>query len=288
MGSQSRNRQAQGFVVSATRFGRDVGGYGGVVVRVANRTPEWFPAIRWAVLVGSIPVALLLALRAHRLGKATAAVVVAAAIFGLGGSAAFSICQRHQTRTSGPGTMSGPQQAGGFGGPGGFVFSAFAEGRRIRSRGTAQGCRHRWAAAAIGSMSVSDLELKTGIVADGHRWFHGQRPVTDAGAVPAVHHQRAGALLPGRTVRMSVAARSGIAKGRPRTSRRGSSSTFTKVGRAWHGHLRPASQGMSLSRLDSRRVCGVSSSGRQILDGSLHSRRVRSGIPRRGASPSHA
>ena len=125
-----------------------------------NRTPEWWPAIRWVVLVGSILVALLLAVRAHNLGRATAAVAVAATLFGLGGPAAFSIYNAASAH-SGPGTMSGPQKAGGFGGPGGF----HGPGRNTDDSAVAAlitGLPNRWAAAAIGSMSVSDLELKTG------------------------------------------------------------------------------------------------------------------------------
>jgi 4-amino-4-deoxy-L-arabinose transferase-like glycosyltransferase len=132
-----------------------------------NRTPEWWPAIRWVVLIGSIVVALLLAVRAHRLGKATVAVVVVTAILGLGGSAAFSIYNATSAH-NGPGTMSGPQKAGGFGGPGG-PGGPGKGGPGMPGRSDSpeletllKGADNRWAAAGIGSMSVSDLELKTG------------------------------------------------------------------------------------------------------------------------------
>ncbi|GLP74261.1 glycosyl transferase [Mycobacterium antarcticum] len=126
-----------------------------------NRTPEWWPAIRWTVLIGSILVALLLAIRADRLGKATVAVVIAAAIVGLGGPAAFSVYNA-ATAHNGPGTMSGPQKAGGFGspgepGPGMPDLTATPELEALM-----KSADNRWAAAGIGSMSVSDLELKTG------------------------------------------------------------------------------------------------------------------------------
>ncbi|MDT5250372.1 MAG: hypothetical protein QOJ28_3006 [Mycobacterium sp.] len=128
-----------------------------------NRTPEWWPVVRWVVLVGSIVVALLFALRAHRLGRATAVVAIAAALVGLGGPAAFSIYTA-ATAHSGPGTMSGPQKAGGFGfgggprGPGGPGRG----GDNAQVEALLKGVDNRWAAAGIGSMSVSDLELKTG------------------------------------------------------------------------------------------------------------------------------
>jgi 4-amino-4-deoxy-L-arabinose transferase-like glycosyltransferase len=128
-----------------------------------NRTPEWWPVVRWVVLVGSIVVALLLALRAHRLGRATAVVAIASALVGLGGPAAFSIYNA-ATAHSGPGTMSGPQKAGGFGfgggprGPGGPGRG----GDNAQVEALLKGVDNRWAAAGIGSMSVSDLELETG------------------------------------------------------------------------------------------------------------------------------
>ena len=130
-----------------------------------NRTPEWWPAIRWVVLIGSILVAVLLTVRAHRLGKATVAVVIAAAVVGLGGSAAFSIYNAASAH-KGPGTMSGPQKAGGFGGPGGPGgkggpgMPGRVDSPELEAMLTS--ADNRWAAAGIGSMSVSDLELKTG------------------------------------------------------------------------------------------------------------------------------
>jgi 4-amino-4-deoxy-L-arabinose transferase-like glycosyltransferase len=124
-----------------------------------NRTPEWWPAVRWAVLIGSVVVALLLAVRGHRLGKATAAVVVAAAVFGLGGAASFSLYNATSAH-NGPGTMSGPHAAFSFGGgPGG---PGHGRGDSAALEALLKSTDNRWAAAGIGSMSVSDLELKTG------------------------------------------------------------------------------------------------------------------------------
>jgi 4-amino-4-deoxy-L-arabinose transferase-like glycosyltransferase len=130
-----------------------------------DRNPDWWPAIRWVALTGSILVALVLALRANRLGKATVAVVVAAAVFGLGGAASYSIYNAASAH-NGPGTMSGPQKPGGMfggGGPGGPGKGG--PGGRSDSpqlEALLKGADNRWAAAGIGSMSVSDLELKTG------------------------------------------------------------------------------------------------------------------------------
>lgn len=124
-----------------------------------NRTPEWWPAIRWVVLIGSIVVAVLLVVRAHRLGKAAFAVVAATVIVGLGGSAAFTIYNVASAH-NGPGTMSGPQKAGGFGGPGGPGGQGRTDSPELEAM--LKSADNRWAAAGIGSMSVSDIELKTG------------------------------------------------------------------------------------------------------------------------------
>jgi 4-amino-4-deoxy-L-arabinose transferase-like glycosyltransferase len=130
-----------------------------------DRTPDWLPALRWIVLAGSVVVAAILAVGAHRLGRGVVVIIAAAAIFGLAAPTAFSIYNVTHEHT-GPGTMSGPSRdAGfGFGGPGG-------PGGRGPGRDEAdnaaltqliEGADSRWAAASIGSMGVSGLELKTG------------------------------------------------------------------------------------------------------------------------------
>ena len=134
-----------------------------------GRTPEWLPALRWIVLTGSVLVAVVLAIGVHRWRPVAAAVVVAAAVFGLAGSTAFAVYNATQSH-SGPGTISGPVKAGGFGGfggPGGFGGSGGrgpggARGDNAALQALVTGLDNRWAAAGIGSMQVSDLELKTG------------------------------------------------------------------------------------------------------------------------------
>lgn len=132
---------------------------GGWSFALLGRTPDWWPALRWLVLIGSLALAVVLVMGAHRLGRATAVVAVAAALVGLGGPVAFSIYNVTQSQ-GGPGRMSGParQDAFGPGGPGG-------PGRSRDDTalvGLMKGVDNRWAAAGIGSMTVSDLELKTG------------------------------------------------------------------------------------------------------------------------------
>ncbi len=139
-----------------------------------DRTPDWYPWIRWTVLIGAIVVAPVLATGVHRLGRsAVAAVMVAAALVGLGGPIAFAI-YNVTNPSSGPGTMSGPAIAGGFvpgadgkgpdgppdaqGSPGGPDFG----GDNLELQSLVEGVDNRWAAAGIGSMQVSGLELATG------------------------------------------------------------------------------------------------------------------------------
>jgi 4-amino-4-deoxy-L-arabinose transferase-like glycosyltransferase len=140
-----------------------------------NRTPDWLPALRWMVLAGSVIVAVL-AVGLHRLGRATVVVAVAAALFGLGATAAYSIETMSQGH-SGPMTMSGPAKAGGFGfggpggkggpdgkgGPGGPGSGPFGfGGDNAALEALVKDTDSRWAAASVGSFTVSDLELKTG------------------------------------------------------------------------------------------------------------------------------
>jgi 4-amino-4-deoxy-L-arabinose transferase-like glycosyltransferase len=120
------------------------------------RTPDWFPALRWIVLCGSVVVA---AVSAHRLGRAVVVLVAAVALFGLAAPTAFSIYNVAHA-PSGPGTMSGPSRDAGFGGdrpPGGGPTDETALAALIEH------VDNRWAAATVGSHLAGSLELKTGV-----------------------------------------------------------------------------------------------------------------------------
>jgi 4-amino-4-deoxy-L-arabinose transferase-like glycosyltransferase len=132
-----------------------------------DRTPDFLPALRWIVLAGSVIVAAVLVVGAHRLGRATVVLVTAAALFGLAAPTAFAIYNVAHEH-SGPGTMSGPSRDAGFAGPG---FGSGGPGGRGPGEAEAdnaalaqllEGVDSRWAAASIGSMGASGLELKTG------------------------------------------------------------------------------------------------------------------------------
>lgn len=133
-----------------------------------DRTPDFLPALRWIVLAGSVIVAAVVAVGVHRLRRAVVVLVAAAALFGLAAPTAFAIYNVAHEH-SGPGTMSGPSRDSGFGGPGlgGPGASAGrgpgeAEADDDAVAQLIEGTNTRWAAASIGSMGTSDLELKTG------------------------------------------------------------------------------------------------------------------------------
>jgi 4-amino-4-deoxy-L-arabinose transferase-like glycosyltransferase len=129
-----------------------------------DRTPDWLPALRWIVLAGSVVVAAVVALGLNRLGRSVAVAATAAVLLGVAAPAAFSIYNIGHSH-SGPGTMSGPGREFAFGGPpgrpGGHGPGANEADNAALAR-LLEGTHTRWAAAGIGSMGVSSLELKTG------------------------------------------------------------------------------------------------------------------------------
>ncbi|WP_235732577.1 ArnT family glycosyltransferase [Mycolicibacterium septicum] len=129
-----------------------------------NRTPDWLPALRWIVLIGSVVTAVVLVVVAQRPGKLTAVVALAAMIFGLGATAAYTVETVAAGHSGGPIATSGPKRDNGFGGPGGpgGPPPGFGRADDPALAELIAGADGRWAAASVGSMMVSDLELKTG------------------------------------------------------------------------------------------------------------------------------
>ena len=133
-----------------------------------NRTPEWWPAMRWVVLVGSI------------VGRAAARGAGAPAGQGhrgrrrrgrdlrprrIGGVLDLQRRQRAQRPRHHVGPAEGRRlrrlrRTRRARWPGGVRQPAAATAPQLEA--LLEGTDNRWAAAAIGSMSVSDLELKTG------------------------------------------------------------------------------------------------------------------------------
>ncbi len=125
-----------------------------------DRTPGWLPALRWIVLVGSVVVALMLAAGAHRRGRAAAVLAAGAILFGVAAPAAYAV-ETVATAHNGPISTSGPSKGDAFGRPGGGgPGGQMAENPAVAE--LVQGLDNRWAAATIGSMGASSLELKTG------------------------------------------------------------------------------------------------------------------------------
>jgi hypothetical protein len=95
----------------------------------------------------------------HKLGRLTAAVTIAAALLGLAAPAAFALYNVTHPH-GGPGTMSGPPRPGGSGGE--FGGGPFAQPDNPALEQLVETAGNRWAAASVGSFTVSSLELKTG------------------------------------------------------------------------------------------------------------------------------
>lgn len=126
-----------------------------------DRTPEWWPALRWVVLTGSVVVAVALAVSAHRPGRAAKVLACVAMAFGVAGAAAYTVATVANTH-GGPMVVAGPssaQQAPGFHGPRGGGPGAAVDNPALEE--LVEGANTRWAAATVGSMSASNLELKT-------------------------------------------------------------------------------------------------------------------------------
>lgn len=126
-----------------------------------DRTPDWLPELRWLVLVGSIIVAAIIAVGAHRVGRLAPVLISGALLFGVLAPAAYSIATVASSHSSGPMAMAGPMldanmEPPGADGPGfGAVDNPLLEN-------LVKGVDNRWAAATIGSMTAGSLELKTG------------------------------------------------------------------------------------------------------------------------------
>ena len=134
-----------------------------------DRTPEWFPWLRWVVLVVSVVTAAVIAAGAHRLGRWAVGVAAAALVAAAAAPAAYAV-QTASHISTGPGTMSGPAAAQ-HGGPGGPDGPGGPRGRGGPARSIADNAElqamltatdTRWAAAGVGSMGTADLALRTG------------------------------------------------------------------------------------------------------------------------------
>lgn len=125
-----------------------------------DRTPDWLPWLRWVLLVGAILVAAVLMVGGHQLGRYTAVLAAAAMLFGLGGTALYTVETVLQDH-GGPIPASGPARADGQDFPGPPGLSAEDQSTEHLQQMLLD-TENRWAAATVGSHSSGGLQLSTG------------------------------------------------------------------------------------------------------------------------------
>lgn len=127
-----------------------------------DRTPDWLPWLRWVLLAGAVPVALMLAVGKHRAGRFTTTLATAGLLVGFAGSAAYTVetvAGQHNggIPISGPSDRIPPPGTGRGGPPG---PPPHADNPALEELVTATD--NRWAAATVGSHTAGSLELRTG------------------------------------------------------------------------------------------------------------------------------
>jgi 4-amino-4-deoxy-L-arabinose transferase-like glycosyltransferase len=134
-----------------------------------DRTPEWFPALRWIVAVLGVLVGTVLVMGVPGVRRA-AAVIAAAVVLTIGVSSAAYGVETASVAHSGSIPTSGPTSSamGGFGG--GDDSSSSAVGALLAKTTT------KWAAATTGSQSAASLELASGKAVIGIGGWSGSDP----------------------------------------------------------------------------------------------------------------
>ncbi|MEU4251124.1 glycosyltransferase family 39 protein [Amycolatopsis sp. NPDC026612] len=135
-----------------------------------DRTPEWFPALRWIVAVLGVLVGTVLVMGVPRVRRA-AAVIAAALVLTIGVSTAAYGVETASVAHSGSIPTSGPTSSamgGGFGGGGDSASGAI--GALLAKTTT------KWAAATTGSQSAASLELASGKAVIGIGGWSGSDP----------------------------------------------------------------------------------------------------------------
>lgn len=158
---------------------------GGWSYALLNENSSWMPWLRWVVLAGSILAAILFLFGAVAgMRKLVIGATIAGALFGLGGTVAYtiataSVAHTGSIPTAGPGgTSSGMGGGFGAGAPGGSFGGQSSSGTSTSgstgtsaSNGTTTGTTvdellksstARWAAAVDGSQTAASLELSSG------------------------------------------------------------------------------------------------------------------------------
>ncbi|HEY3466511.1 MAG TPA: glycosyltransferase family 39 protein [Amycolatopsis sp.] len=138
-----------------------------------DRTPDWFPALRWIVAVLGVLVGTVLVMGVPTVRKAVA-VVATAVVLTIGVSSAAYGVETASVAHSGSIPTSGPTSSamgGGMGGgPGGEESSSSAIGELLAKTTT------KWAAATTGSQNAASLELASGKAVIGIGGWSGSDP----------------------------------------------------------------------------------------------------------------
>jgi 4-amino-4-deoxy-L-arabinose transferase-like glycosyltransferase len=138
-----------------------------------DRTPDWFPALRWIVAVLGVLVGTVLVMGVPSVRRAVA-VVSTAVVLTVGASTAAygvataSVAHSGSIPTSGP--TSSAMGGGMGGGPGGEASSSSAIGSLLAKTTT------KWAAATTGSQSAASLELASSKAVIGIGGWGGSDP----------------------------------------------------------------------------------------------------------------
>ncbi|MFJ1765165.1 ArnT family glycosyltransferase [Amycolatopsis sp. NPDC088138] len=134
-----------------------------------DRTPDWFPALRWIIAVLGVLTGTVLVMGVPPVRRVMA-VLAAAVVLTLGVSSAAYGVETASVAHSGSIPTSGPTSSamGGFGG--GDESASSAVGQLLASTTT------EWAAATTGSQSAASLELASGKAVIGIGGWSGSDP----------------------------------------------------------------------------------------------------------------
>ncbi|MEV6640377.1 glycosyltransferase family 39 protein [Amycolatopsis sp. NPDC051371] len=134
-----------------------------------DRTPDWFPALRWIVAVLGVLAGTVLVMGVPTFRKA-ATIVAAAVVLTLGVSTAAYGVETASVAHSGSIPTSGPTSSAMGGGMGGEESSSSAVGALLAKTTT------KWAAATTGSQNAASLELASGKAVIGIGGWSGSDP----------------------------------------------------------------------------------------------------------------
>ncbi|MFF1612617.1 glycosyltransferase family 39 protein [Amycolatopsis sp. NPDC058278] len=135
-----------------------------------DRTPEWFPALRWIVAVLGVLVGTVLVMGVPA-SRRVVAVVAAAVVLTIGVSSAAYGVETASVAHSGSIPTSGPTSSAMGGGFGGDPDSSSSAIGALLAKTTT-----KWAAATTGSQSAASLELASGKAVIGIGGWSGSDP----------------------------------------------------------------------------------------------------------------